>query len=115
MTSGPDEEARMSSVTDGTSQPEQAASDPAFERLLAYLRDSRSFDFTGYKRASLMRRVQHQMRRIGVESFDDYLDRLQADPDELTALFDMILINVTAFFRDPEAWRQLREKELPRL
>ena len=89
--------------------------DPAFERLLAYLKESRAFDFTGYKRASLMRRVRHQMQQVGVASFDDYHDHLQVHPHEFTALFNTILINVTGFFRDDEAWSYLRETALPKL
>jgi chemotaxis methyl-accepting protein methylase len=80
-----------------------------FERLLNYLRDSRGFDFTGYKRPSLIRRVQHRMREIGVSGFDEYSDRLQVDAAEFTELFNTILINVTGFFRDREAWDHLRE------
>jgi two-component system, chemotaxis family, CheB/CheR fusion protein len=89
--------------------------DPTFERLLSYLKESRAFDFTGYKRASLMRRVQHQMRQIGVDSFEEYHDYLQVHPDEFTALFNTILINVTGFFRDDEAWEYMRSSVLPSL
>jgi len=89
--------------------------DPSFERLLHFLRDSRSFDFTGYKRPSLMRRVRHRMRDMGIESFDDYQDVLQLEPDEFTALFNTILINVTSFFRDPDAWDYLRTEILPQV
>ena len=91
------------------------APDVSFERLLGYLKESRSFDFTGYKRASLMRRVQHQMQRVAVESFDDYGDYLEVHPDEFTALFNTILINVTSFFRDEEAWAHLAEAAVPAL
>jgi two-component system CheB/CheR fusion protein len=98
-----------------TADPTEATvlEDPSFERLLDFLRDSRSFDFTGYKRPSLMRRVRHRMHEIGVESFDDYQDVLQLEPREFTALFNTILINVTSFFRDPEAWEHLRTEILP--
>src|SRR5215218_1657172 len=89
--------------------------DPSFERLLQFLRDSRAFDFTGYKRPSLMRRVRHRMREIGTDSFEDYQDILQLQPSEFTALFDTILINVTSFFRDPEAWDHLRTEILPQV
>jgi two-component system, chemotaxis family, CheB/CheR fusion protein len=89
--------------------------DPSFEKLLLFLRDSRSFDFTGYKRPSLVRRVRHRMREIGSDSFEDYQDILQLQPSEFTALFNTILINVTSFFRDPEAWEQLRTEILPRI
>jgi two-component system, chemotaxis family, CheB/CheR fusion protein len=84
--------------------------DEDFEALLVYLKESRGFDFTGYKRASLTRRVGRRMAQIEVRTYGDYLDYLQVHPDEFTALFNTILINVTGFFRDPEAWAYLREQ-----
>jgi two-component system, chemotaxis family, CheB/CheR fusion protein len=87
--------------------------DEAFEALLRYMRDSRGFDFTGYKRTSLMRRVRHRMQQAGYETFEEYLDVLQASSDEFSALFNTILINVTAFFRDPPAWDFLRDEVVP--
>ncbi|OBA80182.1 chemotaxis protein CheR [Mycobacterium sp. 1164966.3] len=89
--------------------------DEAFEALLRYMRDSRGFDFTGYKRTSLMRRVRHRMDQAGYSSFEAYLDALQAGSDEFAALFNTILINVTAFFRDPEAWEFVGAEVIPRL
>ncbi|MGN6338328.1 CheR family methyltransferase, partial [Mycobacterium sp.] len=89
--------------------------DEAFEGLLRYMRDSRGFDFTGYKRTSLMRRVRHRMDQAGYTAFDEYLDFLQASSDEFTALFNTILINVTSFFRDPEAWEFVSTEVIPRL
>jgi two-component system CheB/CheR fusion protein len=86
-----------------------------FEELLEYLKRNRGFDFTGYKRASLVRRVMSRMHTVGADSFREYLDLLQVDPGEFTALFDNILINVTAFFRDPPAWEFLRSDVLPGL
>ncbi|WP_221321034.1 CheR family methyltransferase [Actinoplanes sp. L3-i22] len=82
--------------------------DNGFEGLLTYLKESRGFDFTGYKRSSLIRRVDRRMSQLPVTGYLEYLDYLQVQPDEFTALFNTILINVTAFFRDPEAWEQLR-------
>jgi two-component system CheB/CheR fusion protein len=87
--------------------------DDTFEALLRYMRDSRGFDFTGYKRASLMRRVRHRMDQAGYETFEQYLDVLQASTDEFTALFNTILINVTAFFRDADAWKFLAAETIP--
>jgi two-component system, chemotaxis family, CheB/CheR fusion protein len=98
--------------TEGTSEDPE---DPSFERLLHFLRDSRSFDFTGYKRPSLMRRVRHRMDEIGIESFDDYQDVLQLEPREFTALFNTILINVTSFFRDADARELLRVEIVPQV
>jgi two-component system, chemotaxis family, CheB/CheR fusion protein len=89
--------------------------DESFEALLRYLRDSRGFDFTGYKRTTLMRRVRHRMAQAGHDSFEQYLDLLQASSDEFSALFNTILINVTAFFRDPEAWDYIATDVVPRI
>ena len=88
------------------------AVDKHFESLLTYLKEARGFDFTGYKRSSLMRRVNRRMAQVQVADYSDYLDYLQVHPDEFTALFNTILINVTAFFRDPEAWNYLRSEVL---
>lgn len=87
--------------------------DDTFEALLRYLRDARGFDFTGYKRTSLMRRVRHRMEQVKCQSFEEYLDVLQADSDEFAALFNTILINVTTFFRDPTAWQFVQHNVIP--
>ena len=95
--------------------PEDADAAAEFEVLLAHLKQSRGFDFTAYKRASLMRRVQVRMQTLGVKRFAAYLDFLQVDPEEFTRLFNTILINVTSFFRDPANWEYLRDEILPGL
>lgn len=77
---------------------------PDFEALLEYVRLSRGFDFTGYKRSSLMRRVQKRMQAVEIESYTDYMDYLEVHPQEFVHLFNTILINVTSFFRDSSAW-----------
>ncbi len=89
--------------------------DAEFEALLDYLRRIRGFDFTGYKRSSLMRRVSRRMQTIGVEGYAPYLDHLEVHPEEFGALFDTILINVTGFFRDPPAWEAVRGEIIPRV
>ena len=95
--------------------PPQKQSLDKFEHLLEYLRQSRSFDFTGYKRPSLMRRVIKQMQSVNIDDCAEYVDYLEVHPDEFAALFDTILINVTSFFRDPPAWEFLTASALPRL
>src|SRR3954454_6267719 len=89
--------------------------DSSFEALLDFLKRSRAFDFTGYKRTTLERRVRRRMDAIGCESYGDYLDYLEVHPEEYEQLFDTLLINVTEFFRDPPAWEHLREEVLPPL
>jgi two-component system CheB/CheR fusion protein len=55
------------------------------------------------------------MTQVGHENFDEYLDVLQASSEEFSALFNTILINVTAFFRDPDAWEYIGTDVIPRL
>jgi two-component system CheB/CheR fusion protein len=82
--------------------------DAAFDALLEFLRSARGVDFTGYKRSSLERRVRRRMETVGSTSFADYLDYLEVTPGEYEDLFAMLLINVTEFFRDLDAWEHLR-------
>jgi two-component system CheB/CheR fusion protein len=79
------------------------------EALLEYVRRARNSDFTGYKRASLVRRINKRLQALGLSTFGDYLDHLQVHPDEFNNFFDTVLINVTSFFRDDEAWDALKE------
>jgi two-component system, chemotaxis family, CheB/CheR fusion protein len=89
--------------------------DHDLETLLDYLRRSRGFDFTGYKRTSLSRRIDKRMQAVGADSYLGYLDHLEVDPEEFTQLFNTILINVTSFFRDPPTWEFLSGEVLPKL
>jgi two-component system, chemotaxis family, CheB/CheR fusion protein len=93
----------------------EAVRDEEFEDLLAFIRDERGFDFTGYKRPSLQRRISKRLQELGIDSFATYRERLSNDGDEFAHLFNTILINVTSFFRDEVAWDYLREAILPRL
>ena len=104
-------------MTEGESPPEDppvaGGPDEDFEALLEFLKEERGFDFTGYKRASLMRRVERRMAEVGVASFEEFRDHLMVHPEAFTSLFNTILINVTSFFRDREAWLHLLEQVLP--
>ncbi|MFL6037830.1 MAG: CheR family methyltransferase [Gaiellaceae bacterium] len=89
--------------------------DPQFEELLAFIRDQRGFDFTGYKRPSLMRRISKRMQDTKIETFPEYREYLEKHPGEFIELFNTILINVTSFFRDEVAWDYLRAEVAPRI
>ena len=89
--------------------------DSAFEALLDFLKRSRGFDVTGYKRTNLERRFKRRMETVDSKSYGDYLDYLEVHPEEYEALFNTLLINVTEFFRDPPAWEHLRNDVLPSL
>src|SRR3954453_436515 len=91
------------------------ATDESFEALIDYIRTNRGFDFSGYKRPSLERRIQKRMELTRVESYDTYRAYLEEHDDEFRALFNTILINVTTFFRDVPAWDYIREEIVPRI
>ncbi len=90
--------------------PEQSSD---LESLLDFLRRARGFDFTGYKRASLERRITRRMAMVGCATLSDYLDFLEVRPEEFAALFNSVLINVTCFFRDASTWEYLAASVVP--
>ncbi|MFB9902916.1 CheR family methyltransferase [Allokutzneria oryzae] len=83
------------------------------EALLHFIRDARGFDFTGYKRSSLARRIGKRMRDVATPEYADYRDLLETSTEEFDRLFNTILINVTSFFRDAETWSFLQRDVLP--
>ncbi|HEY2702130.1 MAG TPA: CheR family methyltransferase [Candidatus Dormibacteraeota bacterium] len=91
------------------------ALDPAFEELLTVLYHTHHFDFSGYKRTTLVRRVRRRMDLLGLDAFVDYADYLEVHPEEFGPLFNTILINVTTFFRDPPAWERVEKDVVPRI
>lgn len=88
---------------------------PELEKLLDYIRRNRGFDFSGYKRTSLSRRILKRIQTVGVENYSDYLDYLEVHPDEFVDLFNTILINVTTFFREPQAWEYIAHEIIPHI
>jgi two-component system, chemotaxis family, CheB/CheR fusion protein len=90
-------------------------SESPFETLLAYLKGTRGFDFSGYKRTGLERRIRKRMEEVGAADYSEYLDFLEVHQDEFPALFDTILINVTGFFRDAPAWDYYTGEVIPQV
>jgi two-component system, chemotaxis family, CheB/CheR fusion protein len=90
-----------------------APSDPAFEELLDFVRDSRGFDYSGYRRPTLVRRVQRRMDAVGAATYAEYRHHVEENPEEFAELFNAILINVTGFFRDAEAWELVQHDVIP--
>ncbi|QYX29954.1 CheR family methyltransferase [Sphaerospermopsis torques-reginae] len=86
-----------------------------FENLLTYIRQNRGFDFTGYKRSTLVRRVTKRLQSLNIDNFSDYIDYLEVHPEEFNYLFNTILINVTDFFRDIAAWEYLENQVIPNI
>ena len=61
------------------------AIDPGFEELLAFVRDSRAFDYTGYRRPTLMRRFQKRMQEVGSSTWAEYREFLARIREHLLA------------------------------
>ena len=80
-----------------------------FGRILELLRTQTDNDFTHYKRATILRRMGRRMQLVHAATFADYLRHMFKHPEEVPALRDDLLITVTSFFRDPEAWESLRK------
>jgi two-component system CheB/CheR fusion protein len=87
---------------------------PVYARLLDKLSVEHHFDFRQYKAGSLVRRIRARLSQLGLDDVETYIALLDRNPEEAQALFNTILINVTAFFRDPEAWEALGQV-VPRL
>jgi len=86
---------------------EDSADERAFTAVIEHVHRSRKFDFSGYRRSSVVRRIRRRMQAVGIESPAEYLAYLESYPDEIQQLFETLLINVTSFFRDPAAWEAL--------
>jgi len=79
-----------------------------FERLLEYIETDVGFETGFYNDAYLDRRITARMRRTGADSYEKYLSQLTGNDEEQAALLDSLSINVTSFFRNPEAWEGIR-------
>lgn len=93
-----------------------SSSDPASEglyRILALLRAHVKCDFRSYRKSMLLRRIQRRMSLVHIAQVDEYLEYLRDQRDELQALYKDLLIGVTAFFREKEAFEVLKQRVIP--
>ncbi len=89
--------------------------EPDFEALIRFIQENRGVDFRGYKKTSLRRRVLRRMEELQCDGFSSYHAFLEAHPQEFVDLLNTVLINVTSFFRDTEAWDVVRDEVIPRI
>src|SRR4051812_7008795 len=82
----------------------------AFNEIVAILRTRTRRDFSGYKRPTVLRRIQRRMGLSQVTELGEYARSLRQSPSEALALADDLMIHVTGFFRDGEAWEALRTR-----
>ncbi|MDX1153820.1 PAS domain-containing protein [Sinorhizobium medicae] len=87
----------------------------ARSEIYGLLRRHSGHDFSGYKSKTFLRRVRRRMQILQVRALPDYLKLLRRDPSEVTNLFRDLLINVTNFFRDQDAFKALEQLVIPRL
>lgn len=89
--------------------------DPEFKRVLEMLRERRGRDMSGYKDGTIGRRMAKRMLLSGAQTPKAYRELVEADEAEQGRLVNDLLIGVTGFFRDPEAFETLLHKGLPGL
>src|SRR5262245_30299929 len=104
-------------MSDAT-EPDSQSSHPGergLGELLETLSSTYGFDFREYKEGSLVRRIRTRLSQLHIKDFVAYTQYLAENPEEHIALFNAVLINVTAFFRDPDAWKIIAEDVIPRV
>jgi two-component system, chemotaxis family, CheB/CheR fusion protein len=87
----------------------------SLEKIFLLLRAQTSHDFSKYKLGTIHRRIERRLAVHQIETIDKYLRYLQQNPAELEVLFRDLLIGVTSFFRDHEAFKAFEEKIIPKL
>ena len=85
------------------------------DKVMLLLRSQTGHDFSHYKKPTVHRRIERRMGLHQITRIRDYVRYLRTNPGEVELLFSELLIGVTQFFRDPEAWACLRDEVLPQL
>lgn len=94
---------------------EQGDRSRELQKIINFLANRNHHDFSLYKKSTLIRRIERRMSVTGCDSGTDYINYLYRNPREADSLFDDLLIGVTNFFRNPEAFVFLKEEVLPGL
>lgn len=92
-----------------------AKTENALKKIFVLLRSHTGHDFSQYKISTIHRRIERRMAVHQIESMEDYVKVLQQTPTEVEALFRDLLIGVTNFFRDTEAFAALDQQAIPKL
>ncbi len=89
--------------------------DSTLSRLCRFYKARNAIDFSYYKPGTIRRRLDRRVQLSTVASLDEYMQRVETNDDEANLLFRDLLVEVTHFFRDPEAFAELREEVIPDL
>ena len=84
-------------------------------KVHSLLRRRAGHDFSQYKQKTTLRRVERRMKALQIETVGQYVEVLERQPEEADLLFKDLLIGVTGFFRDPEAFEVLGREVIPKL
>ncbi len=95
--------------------PSAPQAENAMQKIFVLLRAQTGHDFSQYKPSTIERRIARRMAVHQIDAIDSYVKYLQQTPVEVHALFRDMLIGVTSFFRDPEAFQALKDQGLPKL
>ncbi|MCA1784731.1 MAG: chemotaxis protein CheR, partial [Desulfobacteraceae bacterium] len=95
--------------------PTTSKTENALKKIFILLRNQVGHDFSQYKPSTIQRRIERRMAVNQIGTMDGYVKFLQTTPAETEALFRDMLIGVTSFFRDPEAFAALTEQVVPKL
>ncbi len=86
-----------------------------FRRIIDMLGQHFGVDFGLYKRGTISRRIERRMALHSALTIDDYVKVVEEVPDEITSLYRDLLIGVTEFFRDDNAWDELNKSVIPKI
>src|SRR5262249_27492663 len=100
-------------VTVPKPKPEEELTGTAQERIFAMLQKATGVDFRSYRQSTIKRRISRRMVLSKIDELDRYVEFLKENTGELNALYEDILITVTGFFRDPEAFTSLKSRVFP--
>lgn len=95
--------------------PTEEKTEDTLHEILEQVSRQANMDFHTYKTATILRRIGRRIAVTHCRTMHDYADYLSTNPEEVGELVKAFLINVTQFFRDPEAFNYLREEILPEL
>jgi len=99
----------------GSKLEEDKSQDKELNGIVRMIYELTNIDFSGYKLSTVQRRVLRRLSILGHHNLSDYLADLSGNPTEAQHMAQELLIGVTRFFRDEEAFMELREKAIPRL
>ncbi len=82
----------------------------SIQKILIIIKNRTGHDFSLYKESTINRRIARRMNVHQIDKVSDYLKYIQKNPEEVNILFRELLINVTSFFRDPDAFKSFKDK-----